>query len=234
MTGEQLVGEMLRVRYGGAVALDGVSVTVPAGVVTGIIGPNGAGKSSLLRALYGSVPTYGGTVTLNGNDVTAWSARARARSGLALVPQGRQLFPRLSVRENLQVMANQMGVDPASVNAALDRFPVLRERSRHLAGVLSGGEQQMLAVTRALMLEPSVLLLDEVMTGLAPRIVDDLADTFRQLRDQGVAIVVADSSSFVAQLLVERAYILVRGRVTALESGSGILSAYQEAMGVRH
>src|SRR5699024_7205940 len=128
-------------------------------VITGVIGPNGAGKSSLLRALYGSVPIAGGRVVLDGADVTHRSAKDRAKAGLALVPQGRQLFPRLSVRENLQVMANQLGLPGDRVGAAMDRFPVLKQRARHLAGVLSGGEQQMLAVTRALMTDPTVLLL---------------------------------------------------------------------------
>lgn len=171
-------------------------------------------------------------MTFQGEDVTNQSALERARQGIAVVPQGRQLFPRSTVRENLHIMANLLKLGGESVDEALERFPILKDRANQLAGVLSGGEQQMLAVTRALMRDPSVLLLDEVMTGLAPRIVEQLAGVFTSLREDGVAVVVADPSVFVASLLVDQAYILIRGSVVGFHTGEEISPAYQEAMGI--
>ena len=152
-----------------------------AGAVTALVGPNGAGKSSLLLAAYGSVPSTG-TVFLDGEEVSGLRTAARARAGIAMVPQGRQLFPRLNVADNLQVMAELLRLPRSAVDEAIDRFPILRTRLRSLVGVLSGGEQQMLVVTRALMGSPRVMLLDEMMTGLAPLIVRELADTVRGWR----------------------------------------------------
>lgn len=220
------------VRYGHAIALDSVSVSAPAGVITGFTGPNGAGKSSLIKAIYGSVPVNSGTVEFEGRDVTGTRALERAKQGLAVVPQGRQLFPKLTVLENLQIIASLLKLDDSTIEAALERFPILKDRSNQLAGVLSGGEQQMLAVTRALMRDPSAILLDEVMTGLAPRIVEELTQVFTSLRDDGVAVVIADPSVFVLDLLVEQAFILIRGKVVGFESGAEIVPAYQEAMGI--
>lgn len=227
-----LRAENVSVRYGHATALQSVAVSAQAGVITGFIGPNGAGKSSLVRALYGSVPLASGSVEFEGQDVTSKRALERAKLGLAVVPQGRQLFPKLTVYENLQVIANLLKLDRAAVDAAMERFPILKTRAQQLAGVLSGGEQQMLAVTRALMREPSALLLDEVMTGLAPKIVEQLAEVFEDLRDDGVAVVIADPSVYVVELLVEVAFILIRGEVAGFEQGDTIVSAYQDAMGI--
>ncbi len=150
-----------------------------------------AGKSSLLLSIYGSVPG-GGSVQLDGRDVTSLPPLERARLGLVIVPQGRQFFPRLSVRENLVVMADLVGAPPDAVEHALDRFAILRERANSRAGVLSGGEQQMLVVARALMKQPKVLLLDEMMTGLAPLIVERLGEMLRQLATDGIAVLMAE------------------------------------------
>ncbi len=138
--------EALTVRYGRATALTDVSLTVPRGAVTAVVGPNGAGKSSLLLGIYGSVPGTG-TVEVDGENVSRLKPIARARAGVAIVPQGRQLFPRLNVTDNLRVMAESLRLPASSVDEALDRFPILRTRARSLAGVLSGGEQQMLVVS---------------------------------------------------------------------------------------
>lgn len=233
MTRDLLTAQDITVRYGRATALDDVRITAPAGRVTGIVGPNGAGKSSLLLAIYGSVPADG-RIVFGGNDLSRKRALERARAGIALVPQGRQLFPKMSVRENLQIMAELLKCGRDAVDEAMDRFPILRDRSALLAGVLSGGEQQMLVVARALMGEPSVLLLDEVMTGLAPKIVEQLGVVFDQLRADGVAIVVADPSVNVMDRLADSAYVLVRGHVVDHETGDGIRNAYQSAMGVEN
>ncbi|NDH50729.1 MAG: ATP-binding cassette domain-containing protein [Betaproteobacteria bacterium] len=154
----------LTVRYDKALALDRADFDARPGAITLLVGPNGAGKSSCLNAIYGGVASSG-QVLLDGKDLGRLSAMQRARHGVALVPQGRQLFMRMSVRENLEVMAQLLGAGAADIEAGLDRFPILRERAQQLAGVLSGGEQQMLAVSRALMGRPRLLLLDEMVTG---------------------------------------------------------------------
>jgi branched-chain amino acid transport system ATP-binding protein len=229
----ELTARGIGVRYGEATALTDVDLVAPGGAVTAVVGPNGAGKSSLLLALYGSVKAAG-SVSVDGEDLSRMGATQRVRAGVALVPQGRQLFPRLTVRENLQLMAELLSVGRPEVEAALDRFPILRERSRRLAGVLSGGEQQMLVVTRALMGEPRVLLLDEMMTGLAPKVVRHLADTVRDLAaDSGVAVVFAEPSIGATKRMIDGGVVLVRGNVVARADDADELDArYRQAMGV--
>jgi branched-chain amino acid transport system ATP-binding protein len=229
----ELVARGIAVRYGKATALAGVSLSAPGGVVTAVVGPNGAGKSSLLLALYGSVRAAG-AVEVDGADVSGLRATDRARAGIALVPQGRQLFPRLTVRENLQLMADLLRLDRGTVDEALDRFPILRQRARSLAGVLSGGEQQMLVVARSLMGSPRVLLLDEMTTGLAPLVVEQLAETVAELaRGAGTAVVLAEPSLGAIRRVVDRGVVLVRGEVVAEADGPDALDArYREALGV--
>lgn len=229
----ELRAEQVSVRYGRATALHNVDLVAPAGRVTAVVGPNGAGKSSLVLAIYGSAPATG-RVLFDGVDLSGMRAAARARSGVALVPQGRQLFPRLTVRENLLVLAEALRLPPREVDAALDRFPILRERARSLVGVLSGGEQQMLVVSRALMGSPRLLLLDEMTTGLAPLVVAQLADTIVSLTRQGVVVVLAEPSISPVVSIVDRGYVLIRGQVVATEEQGGqrLSEAYQAAMGI--
>ncbi|CAN5790824.1 ABC transporter ATP-binding protein [soil metagenome] len=229
----ELIVEDLRVTYGRATALRGIDLHASGGAITGLVGPNGAGKSSALLALYGSVASSG-RVLVDGQDVSRMKASARARAGIALVPQGRQLFAHLTVRENLQVMAEMLKLKAGAVDGALDRFPILHERVRSLAGVLSGGEQQMLVVTRALMSEPRVLLLDEMMTGLAPMIVQQLAATFQELAAAGTVVVLAEPSIGALHHRIDRGYVLIRGEVVAVDEtgGAGLDRAYQAAVGV--
>lgn len=229
----ELRAEEITVRYGRAAAVSGASITARGGAVTAVVGPNGAGKSSLLMAVYGSVPAEG-RVVVDGEDISRLSTLARARSGVALVPQGRRLFPRLSVRDNLRVMAESLRLPASCVDEALDRFPNLRERVRVPAGVLSGGEQQMLVVSRALMGSPRVLLLDEMMTGLAPRIVLELAQTVKDLAAEGVAVLIAEPSIGILGSTVTRGYVLVRGEVVATteDGGAALERAYQANLGV--
>jgi branched-chain amino acid transport system ATP-binding protein len=232
MSGRELKVEGLTVRYGHASALAGVSLTVPDGQVTALVGPNGAGKSSLLLAAYGSVPATG-RILLDGEDVSRLRPAARARAGIAIVPQGRQLFPRLNVVDNLQVMAELLRLPRSAVDQALDRFPILRARRRSLVGVLSGGEQQMLVVSRALMGSPRVLLLDEMMTGLAPLIVRELAGTVAGLAKEGVAVLLAEPALGAVRSIVDRGYVLVRGEVVAEREDGGrtLEDAYRAAIG---
>jgi branched-chain amino acid transport system ATP-binding protein len=171
---------------------------------------------------------------MDGKDVSRLSALERARGGLMIVPQGRQLFPRLTVRENLGIIAQLLKMGPDVVDEALERFPILRERAVALAGVLSGGEQQMLAVTRALMTRPRVLLLDEMMTGLGPLIVDQLVATLESLVEQGIAILLAEPEIGQLARVTGRGYIMVRGEIvqTVEEGGPSLVDAYRRAIGM--
>ena len=228
-----LRAENLVVRYGTATAVAGVTMRFEPGRINAIVGPNGAGKSSLLLALCGAV-TASGNVILGDRDISSLTPAQRGRDGVALVPQGRQIFPTLTVRENLEVMAEVLRVQSAAVDRALARFPVLVERSRALAGVLSGGEQQMLAVTRALMADPChVLLLDEMATGLAPLIVQGLMRTVRELADNGTTVVMAEASIGAIRNDIDRGVILLRGEVVATaDDGDELDSIYRNRMGL--
>lgn len=229
---EGLVIENLTVRYGKAVAVNEVSLEAPAGCVTALVGPNGAGKSSFVLGTYGSIPAEG-RVMLDGADLSERSALARARAGMMIVPQGRQLFPKMTVQENLEVMANLLKIPAADLNEAVDRFPILRKRANAYAGVLSGGEQQMLVLARALMAKPRAILLDEMMTGLAPRIVAGLRDTLRTLADEGVTVLVADPSLTALRKVIDRGYVMVRSSLVASgENVNEVENEYQRAMGI--
>ncbi|WP_427869540.1 ATP-binding cassette domain-containing protein [Leucobacter luti] len=233
MSADLVVNE-LTVTYGKATAVERATLTVPAGKITAVVGPNGAGKSSLALGLYGSVAAKG-EVLLAGEPLSSMSSIARAKAGLAIVPQGRQLFPRLTVRDNLQVMAEMLGLKRDAVEAALDRFPVIRERHNRLAGVLSGGEQQMLVVSRALMANPRCLVLDEMTTGLAPKIVGQLIDTVSAIADAGASVLIVDPALGPLARAVDRGYVLVRAQLgEAHENADALDAAYQRAMGVIH
>ncbi|RDI33701.1 branched-chain amino acid transport system ATP-binding protein [Rhodococcus sp. AG1013] len=222
----------LRVRYGSAVAVDGVSFTATPGTVTAIVGPNGAGKSSLFGAVYGSVRGTG-EVAVDGRRVDSMSALQRVREGFAYVPQGRQLFMKMSVLENLQVGADLQGLKKDAIESAFERFPVLRERARSYAGVLSGGEQQMLVLGRALLSTPKVLLLDEMMTGLAPKIVAELRSLVGDLAADGVTVLVAEPALAALESVVQRGYVMQRGRIIDTRSDADSLdAAYKQSMGL--
>lgn len=226
--------EHLSVFYGKATAVERASLLVPAGQITAVVGPNGAGKSSMALGIYGSTVAEA-KITLGDTDLSAMDPISRARAGLAIVPQGRQLFPRLTVRENLQVLAEILKLKSGEVDAALDRFPILRERESRLAGVLSGGEQQMLVVSRALMGKPRVLILDEMMTGLAPKIVAELLDTVIACAQEGAAVLILDPALGPLKRGVDRGYVLLRAQLSAEHQGAEALdAAYQQAMGVIH
>lgn len=222
----------LTVRYGMATAVEKATLTVPAGRITAVVGPNGAGKSSLALGVYGAVESTG-AVSLGGADLSSMPSIDRARGGLAIVPQGRQLFPKLTVRDNLQVMAELLKLKGRAVDEALDRFPVLRERENRLAGVLSGGEQQMLVVSRALMGNPHCLVLDEMMTGLAPKIVSGLSDAIRDIADRGASVLIVDPAIGPLQGVIDRGYVLLRAQLsTAYEDVVALEDGYQRAMGI--
>jgi branched-chain amino acid transport system ATP-binding protein len=203
------------VAYGGVPAVRGVSLTVDSGEIVGLIGPNGAGKSTTLHALMGLVPLAGGDVLLEGRSVRGRSPEAVARAGVALVPEGRRLFGELTVEENLHLgLAGSRGSDTRSRLAdVFELFPILEDfRHRH-AGALSGGQQQQLAIARALVAAPSVLLLDEPSLGLAPTVVDLVFSTLSTIRERGLAILLVEQRAQRTVALAERTHVLANGEL---------------------
>jgi len=200
--------------------LRGVSLTVPDRSIVALLGPNGAGKTTALRAISGLLEIHDGDVRkghvlLRGDDVTGAAAAAMVRRGLAQVLEGRQVFPDLSVDENLRTGAHTRrdGGGAAALDAVYTRFPVLAERRRQLAGYLSGGEQQMLAIGRALMANPSVLLLDEPSLGLAPRLVEQIGEVVRAINADGTAVLLVEQNATMALSIADHGYVMENGRI---------------------
>ena len=209
----------LRVDYGHVQALRGIDLEAREREITAIIGSNGAGKTSTLMAISGLAPITGGEVKLNGQTITRTPAHRVTALGISQILEGRQLFADQSVEDNLLLGAySRLRGNRARVaelmEREMDRFPILRKRRRQLAGTLSGGEQQMLAIARGLMSEPKLILMDEPSMGLAPLVVLEIARTIRALRDEGVTIVLVEQMATVALELADRAYVLENGRVT--------------------
>ncbi|MDZ4356254.1 MAG: ABC transporter ATP-binding protein [Variovorax sp.] len=219
--------ESVKVSYGAIEAVKGVSLEVRAGEVVTIIGANGAGKSTLLKSIVGLEPVAAGRVFVDGKDCTHVPAHQRVGLGVALSPEGRGVFPDQTVRENLMLGAYSRRNDKAFVERAIEReftrFPRLKEREHQLSGTLSGGEQQMLAIARALMSEPRLLLLDEPSLGLAPLIIKDIFDAIRQLRSSGLTILLVEQMAKQALGVADRAYVLETGCITLEGSGRELL-----------
>lgn len=217
----------LKVAYGRVVALHGVSITVAEREIVTIIGANGAGKSTLLRAICGVLTPLSGSIRFDGADVTALASPAMIRRGVAMVPEGRHIFPELTVKENLDLGAYYRH-DAAAVRADIDRvlalFPILSERLRSAGGLLSGGQQQMLALGRALMSRPRLLLLDEPSLGLAPNIVKQLGRIIVDLNASGTTILLVEQNARMALNLAHRAYVLSTGHVARTGTGKELLN----------
>jgi branched-chain amino acid transport system ATP-binding protein len=196
--------------YGATTVLRGVNLTVPAGRVVALLGPNGAGKTTLLRACAGSLPPSAGRITLGGTDVTYAAAHRRNRLGLCHISEGRAIFRGLTVRENLRLMAGGR-ISTAKLDGAVDAFPVLGRRMDQVAGTLSGGEQQMLALVRAYVTDPAYVLLDEVSIGLAPIVVDEIFGFLRALAARGTALLVVEQYVAKALAMADLVYLLNRG-----------------------
>lgn len=220
--------DKIQVSYGAIEAVKGVSLEVREGEVVTIIGANGAGKSSLLRCIAGLEPAASGTITISGEDCTRTPAHQRVGAGVAMSPEGRGVFPDQTVRENLMLGAYLRRKDVAEVEKSIerefDRFPRMRERQDQLAGTLSGGEQQMLAISRALMSKPRLLLLDEPSLGLAPLIIKDIFNAIRQLREAGLTILLVEQMAKQALGVADRAYVLETGCITLEGSGAELLN----------
>jgi branched-chain amino acid transport system ATP-binding protein len=216
--------EGLHVRYGAIHALRGVDLAVHAGEIVTLIGSNGAGKSTLLRAISGLVRPSAGCIRLEGVDTTGRKPETIVGLGCSHVPEGRRIFANLSVLENLQMGAfPRRGVESAGLERVFALFPRLRERLRQPGGTLSGGEQQMLAIGRALMAEPLLLLLDEPSLGLAPLLVQQIFAIIREINEQGTTVVLVEQNARQALRVAQRAYVLETGTL-ALEGPAGALA----------
>ncbi|MGI5927968.1 MAG: ABC transporter ATP-binding protein [Thermacetogeniaceae bacterium] len=214
----------LHVHYGGIHALQGVSIEVKEGQIVAVVGANGAGKSTLLKTIAGAKAPTSGSITFEGKPLAYTPCRV-VRQGIMLVPEGRQIFANLTVRENLLIggytRKNDLG---DTLKEVLEVFPTLKTRLNQMGGTLSGGEQQMLAVGRAMMASPKLLLLDEPSLGLAPIIVDTLFATLKRIQSMGTTIVVVEQNAVAALELCDRAYVMRTGKVWLEGSGKELLA----------
>jgi len=229
-TGRQalLAVDGLVVKYGGSEALHGISLRVDAGEIVGVLGPNGAGKSSALNGIMGLVRQTRGRVEFEGTDIAGRETENIVRAGLALVPERRRLFGRLSVRDNLALGAASRRDKAAAkqdLERVMDLFPVLRERLEQQAGLLSGGEAQQLAIARAVMSAPRLLLLDEPSLGLAPLLVDKVFELVQTLRDEGLTILIVEQNAYQVLEFADRAYILRNGAIVDQGTGRELLES---------
>jgi branched-chain amino acid transport system ATP-binding protein len=215
----------LRAGYGKIDVLHGVDVALEAGTLCAIVGANGAGKTTMLLALSGIIPKRGGSVRFDGADLTKLPPHALVKRGLLHVPEGRRMLARMSVEENLEVAAAVRGAAGfASIDGLLDRFPILRTRRNVPAGALSGGEQQMLAIARALAAGPKALLLDEPSMGLAPKLVDEIFRIVVEERARGTSILLVEQNARRALAIADRAYVMERGRIVLTGTGAELLT----------
>jgi branched-chain amino acid transport system ATP-binding protein len=222
-----LTGKGVETFYGNIQALKGIDFEVRKGEIATLIGSNGAGKSTLMMTIFGTPRARAGTITFDGKDITNLPTHEIARLGIAQSPEGRRIFPRMSVLENLQMGANLNGLQYFDEDSAevFKLFPRLKERISQRAGTLSGGEQQMLAIGRALMARPKLLLLDEPSLGLAPIIVQQIFDAIRVLnREKGLTVFLVEQNAFGALKLASRAYVMVNGHITLSGTGRELLA----------
>ena len=218
--------ENLECRYGKVAAVRGLTLEVRKGELVSLVGANGAGKTTTLKAISGVLAPAGGRITFEGEDLTRASARRVLELGIAHCPEGRRVFPYMTVRENLELGAylrrDRDGVE-ADIRRIYERFPILGERRGQAAGTLSGGEQQMLAISRALMSRPKLVLFDEPSLGLAPNIVEHTFDIIRGIREEGTTVVMVEQNALAALELSDRAYVMEQGRVTLSGTGRELL-----------
>ena len=213
-----LEARALNVAYGDAPALWDVSLSVGRGELVSVVGPNGAGKTTLVNAIARLLPIRGGSLWLDGAEVTHTLARDMCRRGVAIIPEGRKLFAGMSVEENLEMGCYRAGARrfrDETLRRVYGLFPILRERRRQAAGTLSGGQQQMVAIGRALMSRPSLLLIDEPSLGLSPKIVEEVFDVIRAVHAEGVSVLLIEQNAAKALALAERAYVMEGGRIVS-------------------
>lgn len=222
LTVENLVGG-----YGKMTILNGTSFTVPAGSITTVIGPNGAGKSTVFKAIFGLLTLRAGRVVFKGRDITGLGQRQLLAAGICYVPQGRNIFPELSVRHNIELGAVGAGrriADlPRRIEAALDRFPILRKKAKQQASTLSGGEQKQLEIVRGLLLDPELVLIDEPSIGLSPLMVRQTFDILRELRGRGVSILMIEQNARSALEISDFGIVLELGRTRMTDTARRVL-----------
>ncbi|RLE00291.1 MAG: branched-chain amino acid ABC transporter ATP-binding protein [Aquificota bacterium] len=227
--------ENLETGYGEVQILWGINLEVPVGNLTTILGANGAGKTTLLRAITGILPVWKGKVTFQGEDITRLSPHERATKGLIMIPEGRMIFPEMTVLENLEMGAfNKKARTNLKKNMehALALFPRLEERLSQRAGTLSGGEQQMLAIARGLMAAPQVLIFDEPSLGLAPKLVIEVFETIQKLKEEGITMLLVEQNAHLSLAITDYAYVLAEGKVAMegrgeeLEESEEVKKAY--------
>jgi branched-chain amino acid transport system ATP-binding protein len=202
--------------YGEMQVLWGVNLQVGEKKITTVLGPNGAGKTTMLKSIFGIIRPWRGSIEFNGNDVTFVPPHAKVEMGVAMVPEGRHLFPNMTVEENLMLGAYTRRAEERkeeSIELVYSLFPILKERSKQKAGTLSGGEQQMLAIGRALMTNPQLILMDEPSQGLAPKLVGEVFETISKLKEEGLTILLVEQNVFASLDISDYAYILHEGRI---------------------
>jgi len=221
-----LAVDALECRYGKVAAVRGLSLEVRKGELVTLIGANGAGKTTTLKAISGVLAPSAGRIAFEGEDITRAPARRVLELGIAHCPEGRRVFPYMSVRENLELgcyLRRDRPAIEADMRRIYERFPILFERRDQAAGTLSGGEQQMLAISRALMSRPKLVLFDEPSLGLAPNMVERTFDIIRQIRAEGVTVVMVEQNALAALELSDRSYVLEQGQVTLTGTGEALL-----------
>ena len=222
--------ENLQVHYGGIHAIRGVSLEVPMGKIVTLIGANGAGKSSTLRSIAGLIKSKTGSITWKGENIMKALPEQILESGIALCPEGRRIFPQLTVLENLK-LGGYARKDKSSLNDAIERafasFPRLKERSWQLGGTLSGGEQQMLALARALMSDPELVMMDEPSLGLAPILVEEVFEIIRKINKEGKTVLLVEQNAFGALNVADYAYVLEVGEISLQGTGAELLSDHR-------
>ena len=220
-----LIGENLTGGYGGADIIRNCNVSVGKGEIAVVVGPNGAGKSTAMKALLGMLSLRKGRVFLDGNDITGMSPQERVSHGMAFVPQNQNVFVTLTVEENLEMGAYLRRDDiTETMNQVFELFPVLKEKSRQLAGELSGGQRQQVAVGRALMTKPSVLMLDEPTAGVSPIVMDELFERIIEVKRTGVAILMVEQNARQALNIADQGFVLVTGENRFTDTGEALLA----------
>ena len=218
--------ENVTMQFGGVVAVNNLSLDINKDEIVALIGPNGAGKTTTMNTIIGVVKAAGGEILFQGNDISKLSSSAIVKNGIALSPEGRQIFPKMTVYENLEMGAYSINKKyiKEGVEQAYDLFPRLKEREKQIAGTLSGGEQQMLAVARALMSKPKLLMLDEPSLGLAPIVVEDIFRLILRIRKMGTTVLLVEQNARMALSISDRGYVLETGKIVLTGKSKELLS----------